>query len=86
MVATSVAEEGVDWPECDRVISMYPPTTVTALIQMRGRARRMHSKFIVLCSNLEEEEKLRDIMMRERNMIEATRWIVQQQKAYPLQM
>ncbi|XP_052802389.1 uncharacterized protein LOC128232720 [Mya arenaria] len=80
VVATSVAEEGVDWPDCERVITMYPPSTVTALIQMRGRARRKDSKFIVLCSNLEEEEKLKDIMMREQNMIEATKWIVQLQR------
>lgn len=79
VIATSVAEEGVDWPECDHVISMYPPSTVTALIQMRGRARRKDSKFIVLCNSLEEENKLRDIMEREKNMIEATKIIVQNQ-------
>lgn len=56
---------------------MYPPTTVTALIQMRGRARRKNSKFIVLCRSPEEEEKLTDIIEREENMITATRLLVQ---------
>ncbi|WAR01129.1 DCL2-like protein [Mya arenaria] len=77
VVATSVAEEGVDWPECERVITMYPPSTVTALIQMRGRARRKDSKFIVLCDSVQEKEKILDIMEREQNMIEATKWVVQ---------
>ncbi|XP_052231910.1 uncharacterized protein LOC127845174 isoform X4 [Dreissena polymorpha] len=80
VVATSVAEEGVDWPECDRVISMYPPKTVTALVQMRGRARKKDSKFIVLCTSSAEEGKLTDIMEREKYMIEATAWLVQLQK------
>ncbi|XP_052231599.1 uncharacterized protein LOC127845015 isoform X1 [Dreissena polymorpha] len=80
VVATSVAEEGVDWPECDRVISMYPPKTVTALVQMRGRARKKDSKFIVLCTSSAEEGKLTDIMEREKYMIEATARLVQLQK------
>lgn len=80
IVATSVAEEGVDWPECERVISMYPPSTVTALVQMRGRARRKNSKFIVLCSSQEEEGKLYDIMQREENMIKATRILIEQNR------
>jgi ERCC4-related helicase len=78
IVATSVAEEGVDMPECERVISLYPPSTVTALVQMRGRARRKNSKFIVLCSNQEEEGKLYDIMQKEKNMIEATQLLMQE--------
>jgi len=57
---------------------MYPPTTVTALIQMRGRARRKNSKFIVLCNSVDEENKLRDIMDREKNMIAATDILVRE--------
>jgi len=57
---------------------MYPPTTVTALIQMRGRARRKNSKFIVLCNSVDEENKLRDIMEREKNMIAATDILVRE--------
>lgn len=81
VIATSVAEEGVDWPECERVISMYPPSTVTALVQMRGRARKKYSKFIVLCSSLAEEEKLQDIMKREENMIIATQKLIEQSRS-----
>ncbi|KAL4224482.1 hypothetical protein ACF0H5_015183 [Mactra antiquata] len=80
VIATSVAEEGVDWPDCDCVISMYPPTTVTALIQMRGRARKKGSKFIILCGSMEEEGKLYDIMQREANMIDATRMLIKEKR------
>lgn len=68
-------------PECDRVISLYPPSTVTALVQMRGRARRKNSKFIVLCSSQDEEAKLYDIIQREKNMIAATHQLMQEHRA-----
>ena len=51
---------------------------MTALIQMRGRARRKNSKFIVLCNSVDEENKLRDIMDREKNMIAATDILVRE--------
>ena len=72
IVATSVAEEGVDWPECELVVSLYPPSTLTALVQMRGRARKKNSKFVVLCSNEEERDAVEDLKKRENNMIEAS--------------
>ncbi|KAK3593951.1 hypothetical protein CHS0354_040685 [Potamilus streckersoni] len=76
VVATSVAEEGLDLPECELVVSLMPPSTVTALVQMRGRARKMNSKFIVLCNIDKEEEKLRDLLLKEENMIRASKILV----------
>lgn len=76
VVATSVAEEGIDIPECELVITFNPPSTVTALVQMRGRARKNNSKFVVLCNNSKEKEELEDLMTRERNMMEAASRIV----------
>jgi ERCC4-related helicase len=55
VVATAVAEEGIDIPECELVITFNPPSTVTALVQMRGRARKNHSKFIILCNSSKEK-------------------------------
>ena len=72
IVATSVAEEGVDWPECELVVSLYPPSTLTALVQMRGRARKKNSKFVVLCSSEEERKYIEDLKRRENNMVEAS--------------
>ena len=71
-MATSVAEEGVDWPECELVISLYPPSTLTALVQMRGRARKKNSKFVVLCSHEGERQAVEDLKNRENNMMIAS--------------
>ena len=68
VVATSVAEEGVDIPECQLVVCLNPPTTVKALVQMRGRARKKDSYFVVLCSSQREKEKLEDLQRQEQNM------------------
>ncbi|XP_052066353.1 uncharacterized protein LOC127705998 [Mytilus californianus] len=84
VVATSVAEEGVDIPECELVITFNPPSTVTALVQMRGRARKNNSKFVVLCNNSKEKTELEDLMKKERNMIEAAEVIVKEQKTRKL--
>ena len=77
IIATSVAEEGVDWPECELVVSLYPPSTLTALVQMRGRARKKNSKFVVLCSSQEEGQKIEDLKQRENNMIVASEYLFQ---------
>lgn len=80
VVATSVAEEGIDIPECELVITFNPPSTVTALVQMRGRARKNNSKFVVLCNSSKEKDELEDLMTKEKNMMEAAEFIVQKQK------
>jgi len=73
VVATSVAEEGIDIPECELVITLNPPSNVTALVQMRGRARKSESKFIVVCNSTKEKEDLEDLLKRERNMMDAVK-------------
>ena len=73
VVATSVAEEGIDIPECELVITLNPPSNVTALVQMRGRARKSKSKFIVVCNSTKEKEDLEDLLKRERNMMDAVK-------------
>lgn len=80
VVATSVAEEGIDIPECELVITMNLPSSVTALVQMRGRARKEHSKFVVLCSEKMEEDKLKELLDREGNMIKAANFLFDSQK------
>jgi len=80
VVATAVAEEGVDIPECELVITFNPPSTVTALVQMRGRARKNHSKFIILCNSSKEKVEFEDLMKKEKNMIEAAEQIIKKQK------
>ncbi|XP_071181980.1 antiviral innate immune response receptor RIG-I-like [Mytilus edulis] len=77
VVATSVAEEGIDIPECELVITLNPPSNVTALVQMRGRARKNQSKFIVVCNNTKEQEDMVDLLKREQNMMEAVKQLSQ---------
>ncbi|GAP83771.1 putative RNase3 domain-containing protein [Rosellinia necatrix] len=48
LVATSVAEEGIDVPACNLVICFSPPANVKSFIQRRGRARMENSRIILL--------------------------------------
>lgn len=46
LFATSVAEEGLDVPDCNLVVRFDLYTTLIQYIQSRGRARHAHSKYI----------------------------------------
>ena len=46
LIATSVAEEGLDIPDCNLVIRFHLYTTVIQYIQSRGRARHANSRYI----------------------------------------
>lgn len=48
LIATSVAEEGFDMPECNLVISFNEIKSLQTFIQVRGRARKKDSKFIIM--------------------------------------
>ena len=80
VIATSVAEEGIDFPECELVICMNPPTTVTALVQMRGRARRKNSNFVVICRDPGEETKMKNLLKQEENMTIAANQLASMQE------
>lgn len=47
LVATEVAEEGLDVKSCSSVIRFDLPKTVRSHIQSRGRARQPGSEFII---------------------------------------
>ncbi|KAF4342995.1 Dicer 2 [Fusarium beomiforme] len=65
LVATGVAEEGLDIPACNLVVSFDEANTLKVHIQRRGRARKKNSKMIVLLSSTEEP---RDWHSKERFM------------------
>ena len=46
LVATSVAEEGLDIPDCNLVIRFDLYTTLIQYIQSRGRARHVNSRYV----------------------------------------
>ncbi|THH31544.1 hypothetical protein EUX98_g2658 [Antrodiella citrinella] len=48
LVATSVAEEGLDFPACELVIRFDPIQHMVGYIQSRGRARQKLATFIVM--------------------------------------
>ncbi|KLO19664.1 hypothetical protein SCHPADRAFT_843134, partial [Schizopora paradoxa] len=66
LIATSVAEEGLDFPACDLVIRFDPIRNMVAYVQSRGRARQKASTFVIMIDEKDELElarykKLRDI-------------------------
>lgn len=78
IVATSVAEEGIDLPECELVVTMYAPDTVRAFVQMRGRARKKNSKFVIMCTDTGEEDSLNNLCQKEENMIAAVTHLLEE--------
>ncbi|EGG13599.1 putative RNA helicase [Cavenderia fasciculata] len=62
VVTTNVLEEGLDVPECNLVIRIDAPSTVTALIQSRGRARHRNSEFVAIIKTIEGHSYRRFLM------------------------
>lgn len=62
MIATSVAEEGLDIRTCDLVVRFDPPNHLSGYLQSRGRARDRASKFIVM---LEEFDSMQNDVLSE---------------------
>ncbi|KAI9835015.1 MAG: Dicer-like protein 2 [Sclerophora amabilis] len=55
IITTSVLEEGIDVSACHMVICFQKPPNLKSFIQRRGRARKKHSKYIIMVG---EEEGL----------------------------
>ncbi|KAK5107885.1 hypothetical protein LTR62_000595 [Meristemomyces frigidus] len=70
LFATSVAEEGLDVPDCNLVIRFDLYNTMIQYVQSRGRARQHNSKFIhmVEAGNMAHMELLNRVRYEERIM------------------
>jgi len=70
LFSTSVAEEGLDVPDCNLVIRFSLYRTMVQYVQSRGRARQNNSKFIHMLErgNTVEQEQMRDVRYRELEM------------------
>ncbi len=55
MIATQVIEEGLDVISCNVVLAYNMIMNIKSFIQMKGRARRLNSEFIVLRKETEKE-------------------------------
>lgn len=72
LVATSVAEEGIDIQGCDLVVRLDGTTTSKSLIQSRGRARHKDSRYVLIVAP-EDKEHLELLFKKEQFMIAAVR-------------
>ncbi|XP_078438839.1 dicer-like 4 isoform X2 [Wolffia australiana] len=72
LVATAVAEEGLDIRTCSFVVRFDPPETVASYIQSRGRARMQRSEYVLLVEkgNQRQEKLLENLMSGEKVMNE----------------
>ena len=85
LVATSVAEEGLDIPQCNLVIRYEAELTVKSMVQSRGRARKQDSRFVLIIERGPLEDKYRDAVRRERLMQDAVQNIFNNSHALPPQ-
>lgn len=83
IVATSVAEEGVDLPQCDLVIELEAPDCVRALVQVRGRARKPDSQFVVFLRDAAQKAQLHSLLVQEQHMTDAVRQIINSSNLNP---
>jgi ERCC4-related helicase len=72
LIATSVAEEGIDIPSCKLVIRMDGIDSVLQLIQSRGRARSKQSEFVcIFHRHSKDVNKMRRCLIQEQKMFRA---------------
>ncbi|XP_062985266.1 antiviral innate immune response receptor RIG-I isoform X1 [Elgaria multicarinata webbii] len=71
LIATSVADEGIDIAQCNLVLLYEYTGNVTKMIQVRGRGRAKDSKCILVTSKKEQEENEKSNMIKEKMMNEA---------------
>ncbi len=70
LFATSVAEEGLDIPDCNLVVRFDIYRTMIQYVQSRGRARKQNSKFIHMRENGNSihEQTILDVRFQEATM------------------
>ncbi|KAM4052861.1 antiviral innate immune response receptor RIG-I [Anomaloglossus baeobatrachus] len=81
LIATSVADEGIDIPACNLVLLYEYVGNVTKMIQVRGRGRAKDSKCFLVTSKKEQAIKERHNLFRETMMNEAMIQLQKQDKA-----
>ena len=72
LIATNVAEEGMDIPEANCVIYLDPIETSASYVQGRGCARQTDSSFVVMKERPDRNVALLALMEVEQNSIAST--------------
>lgn len=65
LITTSVTEEGFDIPGCNLVISFDTPFSLKSYIQIKGRARKKNSRYVIFTiqkdhARMQEYKKIYD--------------------------
>lgn len=68
LITTSVTEEGFDIPGCNLVISFDTPFSLKSYIQIKGRARKKNSRYIIFTNDKKSYEQ----MMENRKIYDNT--------------
>ncbi|RXN08417.1 putative ATP-dependent RNA helicase DDX58 [Labeo rohita] len=71
LIATSVADEGIDIPQCNLVLMYEYVGNVVKMVQVRGRGRAEGSRCFLISSSKERIEKERINMFKEKIVEEA---------------
>lgn len=69
IVATAVAEEGLDIQACGNVIRWDVPNNMASWVQSRGRARRKRSSFILMFERGMDRARIEAFEQLERDMV-----------------
>ncbi|XP_075681774.1 antiviral innate immune response receptor RIG-I isoform X2 [Rhinoderma darwinii] len=80
LIATSVADEGIDIPACNLVLLYEYVGNVTKMIQVRGRGRAKDSKCFLVTSKREQVDREKNNMLCEIMMNEAVTQVQKQNK------
>ena len=78
LVATNVAEEGLDIRECNLVIRYDTQFNPTAIIQSRGRARHRDSRFVIVLRRAQLQQ-YQETLKKEANMYTITKDLMDRQ-------
>ncbi|KAG8595277.1 hypothetical protein GDO81_001479 [Engystomops pustulosus] len=85
LIATSVADEGIDIPACNLVLLYEYVGNVTKMIQVRGRGRAKDSKCFLVTSKKEQATRERNNLLCETLMNEAVVQVQKQDKKHFLE-
>ncbi|KAF4632588.1 hypothetical protein G7Y89_g5545 [Cudoniella acicularis] len=84
LFATSVAEEGLDIPDCNLIVRFDLYDTLIQYIQSRGRARHANSRYVHMCEagNQEHVQMLREVRLKEGILKEFCTALPEDRKMY----